>query len=146
MRDKAEIQRAVLESSGIHISNKDPIWALYDLMDVCEKDFLETYGQVNVELLQSLKDGSREYSKELLEASQRYAETILEVANKLDLTDLKEKLEAASNPKPVQELEKSLLDSRKIDASTSRMTQLFFANICVLALNLVIFLATAYLR
>ena len=146
MRDKTEIQKAVLESSGIHIPNADPIWALYDLMAFCEKDFLETYKQVNVEILQNLKDASREYSKDILESSQRYAETVREVANKLDLADLKATLEAASTPKTVHEAEKNSPDSRKCDNSTSRMNQLFFANICVLALNLVIFLAAAYLR
>ena len=146
MRDKLEIQRAVLESSGIHIPKDDPIWALYDLMVVFEKDFLETYKQVNVEILQNLQDASREYSKEILESSQRYAETVLDVAQKLDLADLKATLEAASTPKTVHAPEKDLLDSQKIDNSTSRMNQLFFANISVLALNLVIFLAAAYLR
>ena len=146
MRDKSEIQKAVLESSGIHIPNADPIWALYDLMAFCEKDFLETYKQVNVEILQNLKDTSREYSKDILESSQRYAETVREVTNKLDLADLKATLEAASTPKIVHEPDKNSPDSRKIADSTSRMNQLFFANICVLALNLVIFLAAAHLR
>lgn len=148
MLSKSDIQKEVFTRSGIHITNEDPIWALYELMTDFQQDFVETYKQVDMEVLQNLKEASQKYSQEIIERSQKYADTVLEAANKVNLSELKTVLEAVNRKELVREADQTpapKVTSEHTDESPNRMNQLFYANLCVLALNLIIFLAAAYL-
>lgn len=143
MRDKSEYIRDLAEK-GIHLSKNDPILMLYDFMELIEKDFIKTYLQISVEIKEDVKKTSNEYSKGLVDGAQKYAEIILEAARNIDLQQLKSIVDSIHEKTKQEDLPKVEIVEHKTEVP-DRMNQLFFANICVLILNLVLFFVATYL-